>query len=197
MGPGIVGTASRLGFSGIEVGPVLDAAAGLGGVPIVCLRVSFADTAAPPPWALASQRDPRSPSQPAGGYCHPVPCVGGDEERTLRSDLATSGLAERHDLVDVAPVGVVDLLAEHDLAVVSMDRPRAGRSRVVRSGGGRGRGRRESPDPMTDAPSRVERVLNLLALMLDTRSRAPERSTCARSPGYPSQTEANRRGVRA
>ena len=29
MGPGVVGTATRLGFSGIEVGPVLDAAAGL------------------------------------------------------------------------------------------------------------------------------------------------------------------------
>ena len=43
MGPGIVGTATRLGFSGIEVGPVLDAATGLGGVPIACLRVSFAD----------------------------------------------------------------------------------------------------------------------------------------------------------
>src|SRR4249920_2574620 len=43
MGPGIVGTATRLGFSGIEVGPVLDAAFGLGGLPIACLRVSFAD----------------------------------------------------------------------------------------------------------------------------------------------------------
>ena len=43
MGPGIVGTATRLGFSGIEVGSVLDAAIGLGGVPIACLRVSFAD----------------------------------------------------------------------------------------------------------------------------------------------------------
>ena len=29
MGPGIVGTGTRLGFSGIEVGPALDAAAGL------------------------------------------------------------------------------------------------------------------------------------------------------------------------
>jgi hypothetical protein len=43
MGPGIVGTGTRLGFSGIEVGPALDAAAGLRGDPIVCLRVSFAD----------------------------------------------------------------------------------------------------------------------------------------------------------
>ncbi len=45
MGPGVVGTATRLGFSGIEVGPVLDAAAGLQGTPIACLRASFADPA--------------------------------------------------------------------------------------------------------------------------------------------------------
>src|SRR6266545_4488454 len=46
MGPGIVGTNTRLGFSGMEVGPILDAAAALGGAPIACLRVSFADTRA-------------------------------------------------------------------------------------------------------------------------------------------------------
>src|SRR5207249_7869166 len=41
MGPGSAGTASRLGFSGIEVGPVLDAASALHGIPIAALRVSF------------------------------------------------------------------------------------------------------------------------------------------------------------
>ena len=43
MGPGIVGTGTALGFTGIEVGTVLDATAGLGGVPIACLRASAAD----------------------------------------------------------------------------------------------------------------------------------------------------------
>src|SRR5436190_5757873 len=43
MGPGIVGTNTRLGFSGMETGAVLDAAAALGGVPIAALRASFAD----------------------------------------------------------------------------------------------------------------------------------------------------------
>ena len=40
LGPGIVGTNTRLGFSGIEVGPVLDAAVGLHGTPIAALRAS-------------------------------------------------------------------------------------------------------------------------------------------------------------
>ena len=41
----------------------------------------------------------------------------------LRADLAHAGLNERHDLVDVAPVGIIDLFAAHDLSVVSMGRP--------------------------------------------------------------------------
>lgn len=43
MGPGVAGTASRLGFTGLEAAPALDAAAWLGGSPIACLRCSGAD----------------------------------------------------------------------------------------------------------------------------------------------------------
>jgi Protein of unknown function (DUF3866) len=43
MGPGIAGTGSPLGFTGLEVAPSLDAVAWLGGTPIACLRCSEAD----------------------------------------------------------------------------------------------------------------------------------------------------------
>ena len=43
MGPGIAGTGSDLGFTGLEVAPALDAVAWLGGVPIACLRCSDGD----------------------------------------------------------------------------------------------------------------------------------------------------------
>ena len=124
MGPGIVGTATRLGFSGIEVGPVLDAAFGLGGVPIACLRISFADP-------RERHRGVSHHSVTAltiatrGRALIPVPTVGGGAERTVRADLETSGLADRHELVDIAPVGIIDLLASHGLNVVSMGRPAA------------------------------------------------------------------------
>lgn len=42
-GPGVVGTGTRLGFSPLEVAAVVDAAAALGGTPIVALRYSDAD----------------------------------------------------------------------------------------------------------------------------------------------------------
>ena len=43
MGPGLAGTGTALGFSGIEQGQVLDAATALNGRPIAGLRVSFVD----------------------------------------------------------------------------------------------------------------------------------------------------------
>jgi predicted DNA-binding transcriptional regulator YafY len=46
---------------------------------------------------------------------------------------------------------------------------------------------------VTDAPSRVERVLNLLALMLDTRIPRTREEYVREIAGYPKQTEANRR----
>ena len=43
MGPGVVGTGSALGTSAVEAAAVLDATAALGGVPILCVRLSDAD----------------------------------------------------------------------------------------------------------------------------------------------------------
>ncbi len=43
MGPGVVGTGTRLGTTGIEVAPILDTVAGLGGTPVLCVRASDGD----------------------------------------------------------------------------------------------------------------------------------------------------------
>jgi hypothetical protein len=43
MGPGVVGTGSELGTTAVEAAAALDAAAALGGRPILCARVSDAD----------------------------------------------------------------------------------------------------------------------------------------------------------
>lgn len=43
MGPGIVGTGTRWGFTGIEQGQILNAVHSLGGIPVAVPRVSFAD----------------------------------------------------------------------------------------------------------------------------------------------------------
>jgi hypothetical protein len=121
MGPGIVGTGTRLGFSGIEVGPVLDAAAALGGRPIACLRVSFAD---PRPRHQGVSHHTLTTLRLA---CRErvtvvVPAVGGDAEDRIRADLAGAGIGARHDVVAVDPPAVLDALGPGGLDVVSMGR---------------------------------------------------------------------------
>lgn len=44
MGPGIVGTGTRWGFSGVEQGEILNAVDTLGGKPVAIPRISFADS---------------------------------------------------------------------------------------------------------------------------------------------------------
>ena len=124
MGPGIVGTATRLGFSGIEVGPALDAATGLGGLPIACLRVSFADPRVRHRGVSHHSATALTIATRARALV-PVPCVGGEHEDVIRADLRATGLADRHEIVDVPPIGVIALLESLDLHVVSMGRPAA------------------------------------------------------------------------
>ncbi len=121
MGPGSAGTASRLGFSGIEVGPVLDAATALHGRPIAALRVSFAD--ARRRHQGVSHHSITVLSEAAHTRVRvPVPCIGGEEEARIRRDLSAAGIGTRHEIVDVAPVGAVQLIAARDLHVESMGR---------------------------------------------------------------------------
>jgi hypothetical protein len=124
MGPGIVGTATRLGFTGMEVGHVLDAAAALGGRPIAALRASFADP-------RERHRGISHHSLTAlrvgcvGRATIALPTIGGEAEQQLRGALERAGLFERHDVVEVDPPGALALLAAHDLEVTSMGRPAA------------------------------------------------------------------------
>jgi len=124
MGPGVTGTGTRLGFSAIEVAPVLDAAAALGGRPIACLRASFAD---PRP---RHQGLSHHSATALGLACRsrvsvPFPLVGGREEEVLRTGVAAAGLDARHDVVGVEPPDILGLFEKHGLAVTSMGRPAA------------------------------------------------------------------------
>lgn len=125
MGPGIVGTATRLGFSGIEVAPVLDAAVSLGAVPIACLRASFADE-------RERHRGVSHHTVTALGLAVrsrvivAVPDIGGAEGERLRADLAAAGIDTRHDVIPIEVDDPIELLETHGLAITSMGRPAAG-----------------------------------------------------------------------
>ncbi len=124
MGPGIVGTNTRLGFSGMEVGPILDAAHALGGVAIACLRVSFADgrdrhVGLSHHSATALRLATRERVLVA------VPELPREQAVRLRDDLVAAGIDRRHDLLDVAAPEVLELFERFGLAITSMGRPAA------------------------------------------------------------------------
>ncbi len=120
-GPGGVGTGTALGFGSIALGAALDAAATLGGAPVAALRVSFADPRdrhrgvshhTRTTLTLATSRRARIA----------LPRVGDPEEQVIRNALETSGIARRHDVVEVAPVGIAAAMHALGLDVDSMGR---------------------------------------------------------------------------
>jgi hypothetical protein len=124
MGPGSAGSASKLGFSGIEVGAALDTVVGLDGIPIATLRISTAD-----------------PRDRHRGVSHhsittlltatrsrvrvAVPEAAWDDVRAALVDFELDP-AGRHEMVRVSPIGIVDLMKSHDLDIDSMGRPATG-----------------------------------------------------------------------
>jgi hypothetical protein len=119
MGPGVVGTATRLGYSALEVGPALDAVESLGGHPVATLRYSLAD--------------PRLRHQGVSHHSLTALTLGtraratigvprGDHESRVRADLDGAGAAERHRLVAVDDPDVPALLARWGVRATSMGR---------------------------------------------------------------------------
>lgn len=119
MGPGVVGTATRLGFSALEVGSVLAATSLLGGQPVAALRFSLAD--------------PRLRHQGVSHHTTTALTLGtatratigvprGDLDARIRRDLDAAGLSDRHRLLAVDDPGIPKLLEQLGLQVTSMGR---------------------------------------------------------------------------
>ena len=126
MGPGIVGTNTRLGFSGMEVGTILDAASALGGVPIACLRDLVRRRAPAALRALASHRDRAAGRDTRVGARRRARARRCRRGRAARAPISTkAGSAARHELVMVDAPDAIELLARHGLRIESMGRPAA------------------------------------------------------------------------
>lgn len=121
MGPGIAGTGSALGFSGVEQAWVLDAAAALGGRPVAVARLSFAD---PRPRHRGLSHHTRTN---LGLLVHsrvtlPIPRLEPEGRRLLEVQLRESGIAGRHDVIEVDPAPLEAALAAAPLPLETMGR---------------------------------------------------------------------------
>lgn len=97
MGPGIVGTGTALGHTGMEQGQVLSAAAALGGRPVAALRISFADERER--HRCVSHHSINALRFAALARCTiAVPDLEIEKLTSVMNDLTEAGLAEMHDL---------------------------------------------------------------------------------------------------
>lgn len=119
MGPGSAGTATRLGFSALEMAPALDAAESLGGRPVAAVRFSLADP------RLRHQGVSHHTRTALGLLTRSRSTIGvplGAFETRLRADLEASGVADRHRILAVGDPDIPALLARRRLRVTSMRR---------------------------------------------------------------------------
>ena len=121
MGPGVVGTDTALGFTGIEQGPLLDAVTALDGSAIACLRISFVDQRER--HLGISHHTLTSLRLAARERCTVVmPELGDERQELLQDQLRAAGINDRHDVVVRDGGEGLRLLAAKGLKPSSMGR---------------------------------------------------------------------------
>ena len=121
MGPGIVGTDTVFGHTGMEQGQVLSAAAAIGGSPVAALRISFADP-------RDRHRVVSHHSLSALRYgalarsIVAVPELDGASLQQVLDRLRVAGIADRHSIEVVDAGETLAALAGYGLAPMSMGR---------------------------------------------------------------------------
>jgi hypothetical protein len=95
IGPGVVGTATPFGHGGVAQGEALNAVGSLGGIPIACLRVSFADSR-PRHQSVSHHSITALASIALVSAVVPVPVVGPDLTSEIDRALEQAAVFERH-----------------------------------------------------------------------------------------------------
>lgn len=121
MGPGIVGTGTKWGFTGVEQGDILNAVDVLGGVPIAVPRISFSDS---------RQRHyglSHHSITVLGRVCRaetiiPLPLLEEVKLNHILGQLQNNGLAENHVITIEDSALIIDLLKASKIPVSTMGR---------------------------------------------------------------------------
>lgn len=121
MGPGIVGSASEYGFTGVEQGELVNAVNLLGGRPVAIPRISFAD-------ARERHRGLSHHTRTALGKIAltpatvTIPQLQPEQAALIRDQLVASGIAAKHKLVEVDAEPALAALDQFAVKVTTMGR---------------------------------------------------------------------------
>lgn len=121
QGPGNTGTETSLGFSGLEQGVALNAAATLEGTAIAVVRLSFAD---PRPRHIGLSHHTRAVLERIAlcAALVPIPRLPDPEQRHLRQAIEAGDLADRHEFVTIDAARGLDALISEGIQVTTMGR---------------------------------------------------------------------------
>lgn len=121
QGVGNTGTATTFGFSGIDQGIALNAVASLHGIPVACLRLSFADPR--PRHYRVSHHTITVLSKVALARCHvPVPELNPPRLWEVLGQLEEHGIAAKHLVRVLDGSAALDVLRRHHIHVTTMGR---------------------------------------------------------------------------
>lgn len=121
MGPGIVGTSTEFGFTGIDVGYHLDTAKSLGAKTIGILRSSSAD---PRERHQGISHHSMTTFSKATHLSHILGLIDNDENysKIMDDQIKNSTIASSHEIIKVHKVGILKMMEDIDLNVTSMGR---------------------------------------------------------------------------
>jgi hypothetical protein len=121
MGPGVVGTATTLGFTAIEQGQILDAVNALGGSAIASLRVSFSDSRRRH-FGVSHHTLTALGLAARDRATVVVPELPPTEDKQVREDLERAGIPARHNVINRDGEPGLKLLSERGIHPSSMGR---------------------------------------------------------------------------
>ena len=121
MGPGIVGTGTKFGFTGLEQGEIVNAVNVLGGRPVAVPRISFAD--ARERHRGLSHHTATALGRVALAPCTvPLPHMTADKTALVKRQLDEAGVTTRHRVVPVDGAPALAAMEKLGLKVTTMGR---------------------------------------------------------------------------
>jgi hypothetical protein len=121
MGPGIVGTGTKYGFSGIEQGYIIDAVNTLGGNPIVVPRISFKDSRERHAGISHHTRTVLSEIAKTSAKVI-IPILDEYRLSIINKQIESLNIDEKHNIVYEEGYNILDAMSKFKLNVTTMGR---------------------------------------------------------------------------
>lgn len=121
MGPGIVGSSSEFGHTGLEQGEIINAINVLGGSAIAIPRISFAD-ARERHFGLSHHTKTALGKVTLSSCTVPIPTLTGNKRALIYGQLKESGISSKHTIVEINTCNLPAIIELYGVELVTMGR---------------------------------------------------------------------------